>query len=278
MNEADIEKTAFRTHHGHYEYFVMPFGLCNAPSTFQVAMNHLLAPFLRCLAAVFFDDILVYSDSLSSHVQHLDIIFQALLRGQYYLKQTKCLFAQTQLEYLGHVVSSNGVAPEPSKIQAIIQWPTPTSAKDLRAFLGLTGFYRKFIQKYAAIATPLTHLFCKDAFEWSQESQDAFDKLKTSITSAPVLALPNFNEPFTVETNASSTTMWAMLIQQGHPLAFFSKNFSPRLSHASTYVRELHAIIAAVRKWRQYLLGRPFTILTDHKSLRELMSQVIQTP
>ena len=207
--------------HGHYEYLVMPFGLCNAPSTFQAAMNHLLVPFLCHFTTVFFDNILVYSDSLSSHVQHLDITFQALLRCQYYLKQTKCLFAQTQLEYLGHVVFGNGVALEPSKIQAIIQWPTPTSAKELRAFLRLTGFYLKFIQKYAAITTPLTNLLCKDAFEWSLESQDAFDKLKTAMTSVPVLALPNFNEPFTVETDASGTTMWAMLIQQGHPLAFF---------------------------------------------------------
>ncbi|XP_006582654.1 uncharacterized protein [Glycine max] len=119
MNEADIEKTAFRTHHGHYEYLVMPFGLCNAPSTFQSAMNHLLAPFLRRFAAVFFDDILVYSNSLSSHVHHLELIFQALLRGEFYLKQAKCLFAQRELEYLGHIVSAKGVTPEPSKIKAI---------------------------------------------------------------------------------------------------------------------------------------------------------------
>lgn len=155
----------------------------------------------------------------------------------------------TQLEYLRHVVFGKGVAPEPSKIQAIIQWPAPTSAKELRAFLGLTGFYRKFIQKYAAIATPFTNLLCKDAFEWSLESQTAFEKLKSAMTTAPVLALPNFNEPFTVETDASGSTMGVVLMQQGHPLAFFSKNFNPHLLHASTYVRELHAIIAAVRKW-----------------------------
>ena len=170
MNDADVEKTAFRTHHGHYEYLVMPFGLCNAPSTFQVAMNRLLAPFLRRFAAVFFDDILVYSSSLSSHVQHLDLILQALLRNEFYLKRTKCLFAQRELEYLGHVVSGSGGTPEPSKIQAIAQWPTPTTPKELRAFLGLTGFYRKFVRHYAAIASPLTSLLCKDAFEWSLES------------------------------------------------------------------------------------------------------------
>ena len=278
MHEPDIEKTAFRTHHGHYEYRVMPFGLCNAPSTFQAAMNTLLAPFLRRFATVFFDDILVYSDSLSSHLHHLELVFQALLQQQFFLKRTKCLIAQRQLEYLGHLVSAKGVEPEPSKLQAIVNWPSPTSAKDLRAFLGLTGFYRKFIKNYAAIAAPLTALLCKDAFAWSPTSQAAFDHLKTVMTQAPVLALPDFTVPFVVETDASGTAMGAVLMQSGHPIAFFSKQFGPRLLHASTYVRELHAIVTAVRKWRQYLLGHSFTILTDHKSLRELMSQVIQTP
>lgn len=145
MHEADIEKTTFRTHQGHYKYLVIPFGLCNAPSTFQAAMNLLLAPFLRRFAAVFFDNILVYNSSLSAPIQHLELIFQALLHGQYFLKKTKCLFAQNQLEYLGHIVFGKGVTPEPSKLQAITQWPIPTSAKELRAFLGLTSFYRKFI-------------------------------------------------------------------------------------------------------------------------------------
>ena len=160
----------------------------------------------------------------------------------------------------------------------MLQWPTPTSVRELRAFLGLTGFYRKFIKHYASIAAPLTSLLCKDAFTWSQDSQHAFDKLKLAMTSAPVLALPNFSEPFVIETDASGIAIGAVLLQNGHPLAYFSKCLGPRMLHASTYIRELHAVVAAVRKWRQYLLGRPFTILTDHKSLRELMTQVIQTP
>ena len=278
MHGPDVEKTAFRTHQGHYEYRVMPFGLCNAPSTFQAAMNTLLTPFLRKFAAVFFDDILIYSRTLASHLHHLELIFQTLLQSQYYLKKTKCLFAQKQIEYLGHVVSGQGVEPEPSKVQAMVQWPTSSSAKELRSFLGLTGFYRKFIKNYAMITAPLTSLCSKEPFEWPSEAQSAFDRLKTAMTSAPVLALPDFDEPFIIETDASGAGMGAVLMQKGHPLAFFSKQFGPRMVHASTYVRELHAIVAAVRKWRQYLLGHPFTIFTDHKSLRELMSQVIQTP
>lgn len=160
----------------------------------------------------------------------------------------------------------------------MVQWPTPTSVKELRGFLGLTGFYPKFIRNYASITTPLTTLLCKDAFEWTEDSQAAFDQLKMAMTCAPVLALPNFSEPFVVETDASRTTMGAVLMQKGHPIAFFSKVFGPRLTHASTYIRELYAIVVVVRKWRLYLLGRSFTILIDHKSLQELMTQVIQTP
>ena len=165
MHGPDVEKTAFRTHQGHYKYPVMPFGLCNTPSTFQAAMNTLLTPFLMKFAAVFFDDILVYSKTLSSHLEHLEVIFQTLLQGQYHLKRTKCLFAQNQVEYLGHIVSGRGVEPEPSKVQAMVQWPIPLSPKELRSFLGLTGFYRKFIKNYAMITAPLTSLLAKDAFE-----------------------------------------------------------------------------------------------------------------
>lgn len=224
MHTPDIEKTTFRTHQGHYEYRAMPFGLCNAPSTFQAAMNNLLTPFLRRFTAVFFDDILVYSKSLSSHIQHLESIFQTLLQGQFYLKRSKCLFAQNQVEYLGHVVFGRGVEPEPSKIRAMVQWPTPALSKDLRAFLGLTGFYRKFIKNYATIAAPLTSLLGKDAFEWSSTAQSAFEQLKKAMTSAPVLTLPDFNEPFVIETDASGIGMGVVLMQKGHPLAFFSRN------------------------------------------------------
>lgn len=241
-------------------------------------MNNLLTPFLRRFTAVFFDDILVYSKSLSSYIQHLESIFQTLLQGQFYLKRSKCLFAQNQVEYLGHVVFGRGVEPEPSKIRAMVQWPTPASSKDLRAFLGLTGFYRKFIKNYATIPAPLTSLLGKDAFEWSSTAQSAFEQLKKAMTSAPVLTLPDFNEPFVIETDASGTGMGVVLMQKGHPLAFFSKKFGPHMLHSSTYVRELHTIVSAVRKWHQYLLGHSFTILTNHKSLRELMSQVVQTP
>ena len=234
MAPEDISKTAFRTHHGHYEYRVMPFGLCNAPSTFLAAMNAVLGPHLRKFATVFFDDILIYSETLPDHLLHLERVFASLTQAQYYLKRSKCLFGLRKLDYLGHVVSEKGVQPDPSKIQAILDMPAPRSAKELRSFLGLTGFYRKFVKDYAAIATPLTRLLCKDAFQWLPESQEAFLMLKRAMMAALVLALPDFSLPFALEIDVSGTAMGAVLQQQRHPIAFFSKPFCPRMQQAST--------------------------------------------
>lgn len=278
MAPSDIPKTAFRTHQGHYEFRVMPFGLCNAPSTFQSAMNDTLRPYLRKFVAVFFYDILVYSSDLPSHVSHLDAILSTLTTHQFYLKESKCVFAQSKLNYLGHIISSYGIAPDPDKIQAMVDWPTPTSTTSLRGFLGLTGFYRKFIKGYATVAAPLTTLLRKDQFVWSPAATSAFIQLKSHMTSAPVLSTPDFTLPFIVEMDASAVAIGTILVQQDHPIAYYSKVLCPRLQRASAYVRELHAITSAVRKWRHYLLGSSFTILTDHNSLKELMSQVIQTP
>jgi hypothetical protein len=241
-------------------------------------MNDLLQPFLRRFVAVFFDDILVYSTSIEDHLQHLTQVFSTLLTAKFYLKLSKCLFAQQKLEYLGHIISGKGVQVDPSKISAMVDWPVPTSITSLRGFLGLTGFYRKFIRNYASIATPLTRLLRKDAFNWTEEAQLAFESLKQAMIKAPLLASRDFTIPFVLETDASGIAMGAVLMQNNHPIAFFSKPFCQRLLNSSTYVRELHAITTAVKKWRQYLLGHKFIIFTDHKSLKQLISQVIQTP
>lgn len=190
---------------------------------------------------------------------------------------SKCTFAQESTEYLGNVVSKDGVHVDQRKVQAMLEWPVPSNLKQLRGFLGLTGYYRKFVQGYALIARPLTDLLKKNKFLWSEEATVAFEEFKDMMTKTPVLKLPDFRKTFVVETDASNVGIGAVLTQEGHPLAYFSKKLTPRLAVASAYVRELYAVTQAVLKWRNYLLGRRFVIKTDHRSLRDLMSQVIQT-
>lgn len=175
--------------------------------------------------------------------------------NQFVLKLTKCCFAQPQVEYLGHLVLRKGVEPLALKIEAIIHWPTPRTTRAVRSFLGLAGFYHRFIRGYASIAASLVHVTTMEQFVWTLQAQEAFDQLKRALVAAPILALPDFNLPFTIETDASGIGMGAVLSHKGHPLAFFSKSFSPKLLREPAYVRELFAITTAMKKWRQYLLG-----------------------
>jgi hypothetical protein len=161
LREGEEYKTAFSTHVGHYEFRVVAFGLTGAPGTFQGAMNTTLHPVLRRCAIVFFDDILVYSQTMEEHNEHLRHVFQLLSKDQWHIKLSKCKFAQTSISYLGHIISDQGVATDPSKIDAVLSWPTPACVKELRSFLGFTGFYRKFVKHYAIIAKPLTTLLKK---------------------------------------------------------------------------------------------------------------------
>jgi len=274
----DRYKTAFQTHQGHYEWLVMPFGLTNAPATFQSLMNHIFQGWLRKFVLVFFDDILVYSPDWSSHLQHLETVLQVLQKEHLFAKLSKCSFGATNINYLGHTISNAGFAKEEDKIRVVKDWPKPTSLKLLRGFLGLTGYYRRFIRNYASLATPLTDMLKKDNFKWTTAAEDAFMKLKEALTSSPVLALPNFTQPFTLETDASGIGIGAVLLQQAHPVAYCSKKLSTRQQKQSAYARELYAITQAIAKFRHYLLGHKFTIKIDQKSLKELLDQSLHTP
>ena len=195
-------KTSFRTHQGHYEWLVMSFGLTNAPATFQSLMNHIFQGLLRKFVLVFFDDILVYSLDWSSHLQHLVTVLQVLQKEQLFAKLSKCSFGATNIDYLGHTISNDGIAMEKDKICVVNDWPKPTSLKLLGGFLGLIGYYRQFIRNYASLAAPLTDMLKKDNFKWTTTAEEAFAKLKVALTSSPILALPNFTQPFTLETYA----------------------------------------------------------------------------
>ncbi|GKC80680.1 putative mitochondrial protein [Tanacetum coccineum] len=257
MEEGDVYKTAFRTHEGHYEFLVMPFGLTNAPSTFQSLMNSVFKEFLRKFVLVFFDDILIYSKSLESYLVHLRQVLTVMETNSLFAKRSKFVFAATSVEYLGHIISSNGVATDPFKVQAMKDWP--------------------FIKDYAVKSRPLTELLKKNAFQWSQGAQTTFEGLKVAMIQAPVLALPDFNKTFIVEIDASGVGIGAVL-QQGHPIAFLSKTLALKHQALSTYEKEFLAVLMALEKWRGYLLDRHFKIKTEHFSLKYLMGQRLTIP
>lgn len=279
LQNGEEYKTAFQTHMGHYEFRVMAFGLTGAPNTFLEAMNETLKPVLRRCALVFFDDILIYSKSFEEHLLHLSEVLHLLLQDHWKVKLTKCDFAKQQISYLGHVISVEGVSTDPEKVRVVEQWPTPTNAKELRSFLGLAGFYRKFVKHFGIISRPLFNLLKKNTiFVWTLDHQQAFNSLKIALVTAPVLALPDFSKIFSVHTDACQFGVGAILMQQDHPLAFLSKALGPKNQGLSTYEKEYMAILLAVNQWRSYLQLAEFWIYTDHISLTQLNTQRLHTP
>jgi hypothetical protein len=198
-------------------------------------MNDVLRPFLRCFVLVFFDDILIYSASWADHLRHLWAVFTILQQHQLFVKRSKYAFGERSIAYLGHVIFDTGVTMDPVKVQAVSTWPQPHSARVVRGFLGLAGYYRKFVQDYGSIAAPLTALLKKDDFSWNDKAAAAFQALKAAVTSAPVLALPDFARPFVVECDASIYGFHAVLIQDKHPIAYFSRPVAPRHHSLAAY-------------------------------------------
>lgn len=204
IRDGDVYKTAFRTRYGHYEFLVMSFGLTNAPTAFMDLMNPVFRPFLDRFVIVFIDDILVYSRSAEEHARHLRYVLQTLREHQLYAKFSKCEFWLEEVAFLGHVVSRDGIQVDPKKIEAITEWPRPTSVTKVRSFLGLAGYYRRFVKDFSRIAAPLTKLTQKNArFVWTDRCEEHFQMLKDLLTSAPVLTLPSRSGGYTVYCDAS---------------------------------------------------------------------------
>ncbi|XP_049355741.1 uncharacterized mitochondrial protein AtMg00860-like [Solanum verrucosum] len=185
-------------------------------------MNDIFRDHLRKFILVFFDDILIYSKDYASHLGHLKVVLDILKQNQLVINKKKCTFGQLKLEYLGHIISSEGVQVDPSKIDSMISWPSPRDIKSLRGFLGLTGYYKKFVKDYGKIVAPLTDLLKKDAFSWGERAQQAFEALKLAMTQVPVLSMPNFSQPFVIEADASGFGVGAVLMQNGKPISYFS--------------------------------------------------------
>ena len=277
VKDSDIEKTAFRTRYGHYEFKVLPFGLTNAPATFMSFMNEVLRPYLDQFVVVFLDDILIYSKNQDEHMEHLRLVLEKLREHHLFAKQSKCAFLLEEVEFLGHVVSSQGIKMDAAKVKAVADWPQPASVRDVRSFLGLIGYYRRFIQDFSRLAAPLTELTRKDInFYWSSEHAAAFNALKAAIQTAPVLATPDPTKPFILYTDASIMATGAVLLQPDNdnkprPLAFLSHKLLPAERNYTVGELELLAIIHALRAWRCFLEGADFVVYTDHLNLSTMM-------
>ena len=224
---------------------------------------------------VFFDDILVYSKSFSDHREHLRQVLSTLRKHKLYAKQTKCVFVVDQVEYLGHIISEKGVATDPAKIAAVKDWPLPTNISQLRSLLGFFGYYRRFIANYGVICRPLHDMLKQDGFQWTDTQTAVVQKLKESLITAPVLALPDFSSPFTLETDACGYGIGSVLMQKGRPIAYYSKTLGVKAASMSTYDKEALAILESLKRWRHYLLGSELMIETGQKSLKFITEQKV---
>ncbi|GJS42401.1 hypothetical protein Tco_0567444 [Tanacetum coccineum] len=251
VREEDISKTAFRTRYGHYEFQVMPFGLTNAPAVFMDLMNRVCKPYLDRFVIVFIDDILIYSKSRKEHEGHLKLILNLLKKEELYAKFSKCEFWLSKVQFLGHVIDSEGIHVDPAKIEAIKDWASPKTPTEIRQFLGLAGYYRRFIEGFSKIARPMTKLTQKSVkFEWGEKAEAAFQLLKQKLCSAPILALPEGSENFVVYCDASHKGLGAVLMQREKVIAYASRQLK-----------------------RHYLYGTKCVVFTDHKSLQHILDQ-----
>jgi hypothetical protein len=274
VRDEDIPKTAFRTRYGHHEFQVMPFGLTNAPAVFMDLMNRVCKPYLDKFVIVFIDDILIYSKNEEEHKEHLRTILGLLKEEKLYAKFSKCEFWIQSVQFLGHVIDKTGLHVDPAKIQAIKEWPTPTTPTAIRQFLGLPGYYRRFIEGFSSIAKSLTKLTQKNKkYVWDENEEKVFQTLKQKLCSAPILALPDGIEDFVVYCDASHQGLGAVLMKCDKVMAYASRQLKVHEENYTTHDLELGAVVFALKIWRHYLYGTRCTVYTDHKSLQHILNQ-----
>ncbi|GJV83425.1 putative reverse transcriptase domain-containing protein [Tanacetum coccineum] len=274
VREEDIPKTAFRTRYGHYEFQVMPFGLTNAPAVFMDLMNRVCKPYLDKFVIVFIDDILIYSKNKEEHKEHLKLILELLKKEELYAKFSKCEFWIPKVQFLGHVIDSKGIHVEPAKIESIKDWASPKSPTEIRQFLGLAGYYRRFIEGFSKIAKSMTKLTQKNVkFDWGEKGEDAFQLIKQKLCSAPILALPKGSENFIVYCDASHKGLGVVLMQNEKVIAYASRQLKIHEKNYTTHDLELGAVVFALKMWRHYLYGTRCAVFTDHKSLQHILDQ-----
>ena len=274
IKEVDVHKTTFRMRYGHYEFLVMPFGLTNAPAAFMDLMNRVFRPYVDHFVVVFIDDVLVYSKDRENHDTHLRVVLETLRKEQLYAKLSKCEFWLNEVSFLGHIVSKEGIRVDPKKIEVVVKWKPPRNVTKVRSFLGLAGYYRRFVKGFSMIASPMTRLLQKNVkFEWGEECQRSFDKLKAFLTEAPVLTQSTCGKEYMIFSDASLNGLGCVIMQGGKVVAYASRQLKLHEKNYPTHDLELAAIVFALKIWRHYLYGEKCFIYTDHKSLKYFPSQ-----
>nr|GEW05416.1 putative reverse transcriptase domain-containing protein [Tanacetum cinerariifolium] len=274
VREEDIPKTAFKTRYGHYDFQVMPFGLINAPAVFMDLMNWVCKPYLDKFVIVFIDAILIYSKNKQEHEEHLKLILELLKKEQLYAKFSKYEFWIPKVQFLGHVIDSQGIHVDPTKIESIKDWASPKIATEIRQFLGLAGYYRRFIEGFSNIARSMTKLTQKKVkFDWGDKQEEAFQIIKRKLCSAPILALPEGSEDFVVYCDALIKGLGAVLMQREKVIAYGSRQLKVHKKNYTTHDLELGAVVFALKIWRHCLYGTKCTVFTDHKSLQHILDQ-----
>ncbi|KAL4298096.1 hypothetical protein GQ457_12G012090 [Hibiscus cannabinus] len=273
VKDANVPKTTFRTRYGHFEFLVMPFGLTNAPAAFMNLINRVFKPYLDKFVVLFIDDILIYSRNKDEHVEHLRIFLQTLRENQLFSIFSKCEFWLSEVAFLGHVISVEGIKFYPKKSQTILYWRPPRNVSDVRSFLDLVGYYRRFVKGFSTIALPLTKLLIKDKpFEWSEDRQRSFDQLKQALTYAPILVQLESGKEFTLYSDASHSRLGCVLMLGENVIAYASRQVKPHELNYPTHNMEFVAIVFALKIWRHYLYGKKCYMFTYHKSLNYVLA------
>jgi hypothetical protein len=252
----------------------MSFGLTNAPSYFMNLMNKVFMEYLDQFVVVFIDDILVYSQNEEAHEDHLRLVLQMLRDNQLYAKFSKCDFWLKEVAFLGHIITNEGIKVDPEKISEILNWKQPTDVSKIRSFLGLAGYYRRFIEGFSKIVKPLTSLLEKGKeFKWDEACQKCFEELKDRLTTAPVLIMSDIHKGFDVYCDASHLGPGCVLMQEGKVIVYASKQLRKHEKNYPTYDLELAVVVHALKIWRHYMIGNKCKIFTDHKSLKYIFTQ-----
>jgi hypothetical protein len=274
IRATDIPKNAFITRYGLYEYTVMSFGLTNAPAYFLYLMNKVFMEYLYKFMVVFIDDILIFSKNEEGHDEHLHVVLQKLRENQLYAKLSKCEFWLKEVSFLGHIIFEGGISVDPSKVKDVLSWNTPQNVSDIRSFHGLAGYYRRFIEGFSKISKPMTELLAKgNTFECTPRRETSFQELKKRLTTALVLTMPDMERPFSIYCDASGQGLGCVLMQDGHVIAYASRQLRKHEEKYPTHDLELAAVIHALKIWRHYIIGKRSEVYSDHKSLKYIFTQ-----